>query len=257
MNIAVKNIPTNYTIKGQGENLLILHGWGSSLAVHRQMIDYLSTGCRVIALDMPGFGETPEPPAAWNVDDYADFVLEFLKVLQIDSVILLGHSFGSRVIIKMAARPNLPVSFSKIILVDGAGILPRKTLKQKFRIRMYKIGKKIFSIGVVSKLYPDVLENMRKKNGSADYNAASPLMRQVLVKVVNEDLTELLPSIKQPTLLIWGEMDTATPLSDGKLMEQRIPDAGLVVVKGAGHFSFLEQSQFVHKVMGSFLNIEE
>ncbi|MCU6732094.1 alpha/beta fold hydrolase [Diplocloster agilis] len=257
MNITVQNIRTNYTVSGEGEDVLILHGWGSNLTVHNQMAAYLAPHYRVYALDMPGFGETPEPPAAWDVDHYVDFVLEFIREMGIRSVILIGHSFGGRVIIKMVTRQNLSVTFPKLILIDSAGILPKKTLKQKCKIRIYKLGKKILNISIVKKLYPDALEKIRAKSGSADYNAASPLMRQVLVKVVNEDLTPYLASIPSPTLLIWGELDTATPLADGQLMEKLIPGAGLVTVKGAGHFSFLESSYLVHKVIGSFLNIKE
>ena len=118
------------------------------------------------------------------------------------------------------------------MLVDSAGILPKKSMKQKFKTRLYKIGRRFLSIGVVKKLYPDALENYRRSHGSADYNSATPVMRQTLVKVVNEDLEPLLSSIETAAvLLIWGDMDTATPLSDARIMEDRIKDSGLVVVK--------------------------
>ena len=104
-------------------------------------------------------------------------------------------------------------------------------------------------------MFPDAVENMRKKRGSADYNSATPIMRQTLVKVVNEDLTKLLPNIKASSLLIWGTNDTATPLSDGEKMEKLIPDAGLVKVQGAGHYSFLEAPELVSRVVKSFLKI--
>ena len=104
-------------------------------------------------------------------------------------------------------------------------------------------------------LFPDALENLRSKHGSADYNAASPMMRQCMVRVVNEDLTELLPQIKAPVLLIWGSNDTATPLADGRLMEEKIAGSGLVTLEGAGHFSFLDQPFVYRRVLQSFLNI--
>lgn len=102
---------------------------------------------------------------------------------------------------------------------------------------------------------PNALDNLRKKNGSADYNAASPIMRQCLVKVVNEDLTPLISNIKASTLLIWGEKDDATPLSDGQLMEKLIPDAGLVVLENSGHYAFLEQGVRFCRIISSFFNI--
>jgi hypothetical protein len=102
---------------------------------------------------------------------------------------------------------------------------------------------------------PELLEKLRVKFGSADYVAASPMMRQCLVKVVNEDLTHLLPGIKAPTLLVWGENDTATPLSDAKKMEAEIPDAGLAIIKNAGHFSFVEQPVIFGSIMASFFEL--
>ena len=98
-----------------------------------------------------------------------------------------------------------------------------------------------------------MLERVRAYFGSADYNAAPPVLRQTLVKVVNEDLTRFLPHLACPTLLIWGEKDTATPLSDAKLMEKLVPDAGLCVIRGAGHFSFVERPGEVHAIVHSFL----
>lgn len=107
----------------------------------------------------------------------------------------------------------------------------------------------------MTKLFPDALNRFQKKFGSADYAAASPVMRGSLVKAVNEDLEPLLPQITAETLLIWGDKDTATPLSDGRKMEKQIKGSGLVVFSGAGHYSFLEQPYLFAKVIKSFLNI--
>lgn len=105
-------------------------------------------------------------------------------------------------------------------------------------------------------LFPDALENLRKRHGSADYLAASPLMRQTLVRTVNEDLAPLLPKIKAEVLLIWGENDDATPLSDGKRMEKEMPDAALVVIENAGHYAFLEQQYTFLRILSSYLKIQ-
>ena len=128
-----------------------------------------------------------------------------------------------------------------------------------FQLNSYRFDthtKWIFSLAIVMKLFPDALENLRKRNGSADYNAASPIMRQTLVRVVNEDLCHLMPNVKAPTLLCWGTLDDATPLSDGETMEKLMPEAALVKFEGAGHYSFLEcQAQFL-RVLASFMNIQ-
>ena len=100
------------------------------------------------------------------------------------------------------------------------------------------------------------IDKRRKGAGSSDYNNASPMMRAILSKVVNEDLKHLMPAIKAPTLLFWGNMDTATPLSDAKIMEKLIPDAGLVVAHGTGHFSFIENPGLFTAVIKNFFKIK-
>lgn len=252
----VNGIKINYEQKGEGELIVLLHGWGSNIKLFANLIELLSKKYMVVAMDMPGFGESEEPPSAWCVDDYAKFVIDFLSGYDTKKVMLLGHSFGGRVIIKLNSRNDLPFEITKVILVDSAGILPPKSNKKSFRTYYYKAGKAILSTGIAQKIAPDALENFRKKMGSADYAAASPLMRQVLVKTVNEDLEPLLPNIKCPTLLVWGVNDTATPLSDGEKMEKLIPDAGLVKLENAGHYSFLEQQYTFNKVMCSFMKID-
>lgn len=253
----VNNIKINYEQKGSGDLIVLLHGWGSNIKLFANLIELLSKKYMVVAMDMPGFGGSNEPPSAWCVDDYVDFVINFIKDYNTDKVMLLGHSFGGRVIIKMNSRKNLPFEIKKVILVDSAGILPPKSNKKSFRTRWYKFCRSVLSVGIVQKLAPDALEKLRVKYGSADYAAASPLMRQVLVKVVNEDLEPLLPNIKCPSLLVWGVNDTATPLSDGEKMEKLIPDAGLVKLENAGHYSFLEQQYTFNRVMSSFMKLDE
>ena len=253
----VKGVRINYEEKGEGELIVLLHGWGSNIKLFNNLIGLLSKKYHVVALDMPGFGESEEPPSAWEVSDYVQFVLDFLSDYPDKEVMLLGHSFGGRVIIKLCSRTDLPFTVSRVILVDSAGILPPKSNKKSLRTYYYKAGKAVLSTKLAQKIAPDALENFRKKMGSADYAAASPLMRQVLVKTVNEDLEPLLPNIKCPTLLIWGVNDTATPLSDGEKMEKLIPDAGLVKLENAGHYSFLEQQFTFSRVMCSFLKIED
>lgn len=253
----VNNIKINYEQKGSGDLIVLLHGWGSNIKLFSNLIDLLSRKYTVVAMDMPGFGESQEPPSAWCVDDYVDFVIDFLKDYDNKEIMFLGHSFGGRVTIKLNSRKNLDFKISKVILVDSAGIMPPKSNKKSLRTYYYKIGKAFLSTGLVQKIAPEALENFRKKMGSADYAAASPLMRQVLVKVVNEDLEPLIPNIKCPTLLVWGVNDTATPLSDGEKMEKLIADSGLVKLENAGHYSFLEQQFTFNRVMCSFMKIED
>ena len=248
----IDDISVNYIDQGQGDVILLLHGWGANITLYQGIISTLVQNHRVIALDMPGFGKTTEPSVPWCVDDYVDFVLKFIASFELTKLSIVVHSFGGRVFFKMNARENLPFQIEKAVLIDSAGILPKKTWKQKVSLRCYKIGRVVMSTKVLHFLYPDAVEDMRRKRGSADYNSATPVMRATLVKVVNEDLEPLMHLVKCPTLLIWGDLDTATPLSDAKKMEELIPDTGLVVCEGAGHFSFAQQAPRVNGALTAF-----
>lgn len=245
----------NYISEGSGEAVVLLHGWGSNILPFKSMIDILKTKYHVIAPDLPGFGSSDEPTESWCVDDYVDFLIKFLDALGIKKATFLGHSFGGRIIIKFFERDSLPFEITKLILTGSAGIKPKKTLKQNAKIKIYKLGKKFLSLSVVKKCFPDALEKFQSRSGSADYRAATPVMRQTMVRVVNEDLTHLLSKVTPSTLLIWGENDTATPVSDAYLMEKLMPDAGKVILKNAGHYAFIDDMYTFNRVIASFMNI--
>ena len=251
----VKGLRIHYEEKGQGDAVVLLHGWASSLQPYRALMEQLSAKYRVIAVDFPGMGNSEEPKEPWDVDGFADFTLAFLEQFELKKLSLVGHSYGGRVIIKLANR-SLPFAIDKIVLIDSAGIKPPASKKKNARQRVYKIGKWFLSLKPVAKLFPTALEKLKVKFGSADYAAASPMMRQCLVKAVNEDLTHLLPGIKAPTLLVWGDRDTATPLGDAQLMEKTIPGAGLAVIPGTGHFSFVENPYLFGRIMASYFGLE-
>ena len=250
----IDDIPVNYIDEGEGEIVLLLHGWGANITLYQGIVDTLKPVRRVIAPDMPGFGKTPEPSVPWCVDDYVDFVLKFIASFQIDRLSVVVHSFGGRVFFKMNARKELPFAIERAVLIDSAGILPKKTWRQKASLKCYKLGRAFMSTKAMHFLYPDAVENMRRKRGSSDYNNATPLMRATLVKVVNEDLEPLIHLVKCPTLLIWGDLDTATPIGDARRMEELIADAGLVVCEGAGHFSYAEQPVKINGALKAFFD---
>lgn len=255
MECTVKGIRVNYEVKGQGDTVLLLHGWASSLQPYRLLMEQLSVKYRVIALDFPGMGGSEEPTEPWDVDGFADFTLAFLEQFDIQKLSLVGHSYGGRVIIKLANR-KLPFAIDKIVLIDSAGIKPPASKKKSSRQHIFKLGKWFLSLKPIARLFPTALEKLRVKFGSADYAAASPMMRQCLVKAVNEDLSHLLPGIQAPTLLVWGDKDTATPLRDAQLMEKAIPNAGLAVIPGTGHFSFVENPYLFGRIMASYFGLE-
>lgn len=256
METVVDGLHIRYQIDGEGETVVVLQGWGTKLEVYASIAEILKSSYRVVRLDLPGFGESEEPKESLDVEGFVDFFLHFLNQLGITKMSLIGHSYGGRMILRLAARESCPVTIDKIVLIDSAGILPKKTPAQLRKIKRYKRMKKIAEWKIVQFFFSQMVEDWKSRQGSADYRAATPRMRECLVKAVNEDLTELLPRIRQETLLIWGDRDTATPISDGKLMEERMPNAGLVTFAGAGHYSFLEQPGLFQRVLCSFFQVK-
>lgn len=239
---------------GKGKPVLILPGWGTTIDTYSSLINSLSIYSTVYCLDMPGFGDTEEPHASWNLDKYVEFVINFIQQQGIEKLDLIGHSNGGRIIIKLMNNPNLNFKVNKIILIGSAGIVHTKTFFQKIKIKTYKILKKIVTLQPIKILFPNLLLKLKNKFGSADYKNASPVMRETLVKLINEDVKHCLSQINSPTLLIWGENDTATPLSDGELMAKLIPDSGLVKIENCSHYVFLERAYYVNKIIHTFLN---
>lgn len=255
MEINVKGIKIAYSDVGEGTPVLMLHGWGANKESFGRIISTLSEGYRVIALDLPGFGGSEEPKEPMGVDGFCDVVLEFIKLMNLESIILVGHSFGGRIIIKISSRNDLPFEIQRIVLIDSAGIKPKRSFGYKVKVGFYKAGKKILAWKPVKALFPNALVKLQNRNGSSDYKNASQVMRGCLVMAVNEDLTDLLSSINSEVLLIWGTADDATPLSDAKLMEKLIPNAGLAEIKGAGHFSWIDSPAIFDSIIRSYFNL--
>jgi pimeloyl-ACP methyl ester carboxylesterase len=249
----VKGLNINYTETGEGKTMVLLHGWGSSLQVFEKIQQYFEPNFHVIAIDLPGFGKCEEPKEVWGVEEYTQFIEEFFRVKNISNPILAGHSYGGRISILYSSRN--PVL--KLILLDSAGIKPSRSLEYYIKVYSFKAARKTLPFLVGRSKAQEITEGYRKKAGSTDYNNASGIMRQILVKSVNEDLKRVMPLIKAPTLLIWGENDTATPVGDGQTMEKLIPNAGLVVLKNVGHFSFIEKLHEFLIILDNFLQADK
>lgn len=252
MEYIYKNIKVNINVQGEGNPILLLHGWGCSNEIFRDIQQVLSQNYTTYNFDFPGFGASYEPDTVWGTEDYTAMVEQFVKDKNINNPALVGHSFGGRISIIYASRNSV----SRVVLVDAAGIKPKRPLKYYWKVYTFKALKWLCNTFLPKQTAKAVIDKRRKGSGSSDYNNASPMMRAILSKVVNEDLTHLLAKIKAPTLLFWGNMDTATPLSDAKTMERLIPDAGLVVAHGTGHFSFIENAGLFKVVMKNFFNIK-
>ncbi len=248
--INIDGIELHYTVEGNGKPLILMHGWGCTHSTVASIANIASRTHTVYNVDFPGFGDSPEPPEVWGVEEYTRLIESMVSQLGLDSPVLVGHSFGGRVGILYSSRN--PVD--KLILVDAAGVKPRRSLMYYYKVYSFKMMKCLMRLIYGAEKAEARIEAQRAKRGSSDYASSSPMMRAILSKVVNEDLCSVMPRIKAPTLLVWGENDTATPIHDAKIMERLIPDAGLVSFPGCGHYSFLDNPGQFAAVLSSFLN---
>lgn len=253
MFININGLNIEYSDIGSGIPVLLLHGWGSSFDTYKGIISALSDRARLVAPNFPGCGNSETMEVPWKLEDYCDFVLEFIKKTGLDNPVMIGHSHGGRVILKMVAEGM--VNPPKIVLLDSAGLIPKKSFKQKFRAKSFKAIKAALSLPVIKNHSEGLLNKARAYYGSADYNAAPLVLRQTMVSLVNTDLRDIIHKITCPTLLIWGDKDTATPLSDAKIIESLIPDCGLCVLEGTGHYSFCEKPYEAHRILQSFITV--
>lgn len=260
MEIKIRDLKINYEDSSPCDDkrgvVVILEGWGTNVKVYESVSSCIEEKYRVIRLDFPGFGLSQEPKEAWNVDAFTDFTLDFFRAVNIQKATLIGHSYGGRVIIKMAARESIDFTITNIVLIDSAGVMPERSAAQKAKIKRYKVIKKMVDNPLVHGMFPDLVDDWKKRQGSEDYRNATPIMRQCLVMAVNEDLRELFPKVKEEVLLIWGDKDTATPINDAKIMEEMMPNAGLAVIPGAGHYSFLDNPMLFRNIMRSYFKME-
>lgn len=229
----------------KGKKVLLLHGWGQNTQMMAFIAENLKSHFIVYNIDFPGFGQSDDPDVPWDTNDYCEFIHEFCLKNKIDNPIIIAHSFGCRVAIRYAYKYGA----YKMCLTGAAGIRDKRDFKWYVKTYSYKLGKKILSLKPLKKYK----EKFEANVGSEDYKNASGVMRTTFVKVVNEDLTELLSKIEAETLLVFGENDNATKLYKGKIMEDKMPNAALVVFEGDDHFAYINQAVRFNSVLDAFL----
>jgi len=255
----VNGTTVSYEIEGEEKSrVILLHGWGCEMNMMQPVADALKNEHQVLLLDFPGHGKSGRPPEPWGVHEYAECLKELLYRTEFFPCSVIAHSFGCRVATWMAAY--YPELFHKMIFTGAAGIRPKTTESAARRNAEYKKMKnyctQIKKIPFLKSSAEHWEEKLRQKYGSRDYNALDEEMRKTFIKVINQDLSELYPKLRQSTLLIWGDADTETPLWMGREMEKLIPDAGLVIFEGGSHFAYLEQIQRFNTVAQHFLKEE-
>ena len=239
MKINIRGVSVNYIQYGEGKDILLLHGWGQNIEMMKFIGDAFCARFRITILDFPGFGESEEPPVPWTIADYTLLIEDLVKELDIKRSIVMGHSFGGRVAIRYAS--NHPIE--KLVLFGSPCVRIQKELPLSV-----KILKKLKTLPGLDAFG----EKMKKYIGSRDYKAASPIMRQTLVQVVNEDLSEYAKQIEEPTLLIWGDHDEEAPLEEAKILEGLLYDGALIVLPGT-HYAYIENLSRVIAILNNFI----
>ena len=239
----IMNVDVNYEFCNNNKKitLVMLHGWGQNIEMMEPLAKPFRDRYNTLIIDLPGFGESSEPKEVWGVYEYTLFVREIIKDLKIEDVILVGHSFGGRIALVYASE--YPVKK----LVCLASPYCKELTKLPLKNRIYKQAKKIKCLNWLAKI-------MQNKVGSEDYKKASQVMKGVLVKTVNTDLSEYAKKITAPTLLIWGDKDEAVPITRAYELEKLIKDAGVIVYEGATHYAYLERINDVILVLDNFFS---
>jgi len=241
--IIVDNLSIRYyqsaDFAGSGA-LAFLHGWGSQAAHFSRTLEKCQN---VIALDLPGFGESQMPSTAWSIGNYASFLKHFFEKLHVGHPILVGHSFGGNIAIKYCAEHT---DVQKLILIGSAGIR-RKTVKKLLYLILAKALKVVSFLPGFSQLRERVRKSFYTAIGSEDYIQAGALT-EIYRKNIGEDLQGDMEKIKIPTTLIWGENDDVAPLSDGQLTESLIKGSELFIISGAGHYVFFDNPADFEKI---------
>jgi len=244
--VNIDGININYIQYGNknGKDIVLLHGWGQNIEMMDPIGKRLEDDFYITNIDLPGYGKSEEPKRVYTIYDYYETIKKLLNKLKINNPILIGHSFGGRIAIVYAAKEKV----DKLVLL--AAPYKKSNKSDTLKVRILKFLKKV---PLLNKLAP----YMKTKIGSKDYRSATPIMRDILVKTINEDLEQYLKEIKAPTLLIWGTNDKEASIEDAKYAESIMENAGLVVYEGCSHYAYLERLNQTISVLKSFLKEDE
>lgn len=236
------DIKINYKDYGNKDKsaIVYLHGWGQNIQMMEPIANPFKETHRLIILDLPGFGKSEEPKYAWSLDDYVEMVHSLLEYLKIENPNLIGHSFGGKISILYATKYNV----QRMILLSSPYKV--KIKEPSLKVKMLKKAKKIPGLGKMA-------EAMKKHMGSTDYKNATPIMRDILVKHVNTDISDKVVKIKCPTFIIWGSNDIDVPVEDAYELDKLLKDSGLVVYEGCTHYAYLENLGQTNAIIKSFI----
>jgi pimeloyl-ACP methyl ester carboxylesterase len=212
--------------------ILILHGWaltGDRYSKLQKIFE--KKGYKVLAPTMPGFGKVQLSKEVYQLADYVEFIKKYLDNLHVSKVIIVGHSFGGRVAVKFAAY--YPNQVEKLIL-SGAPIIKQKlNFKKQIIMTLVHWGKNLFTVspGWLHDFFAWVVYRLL---GEWDYYKAGK-MKKTLIQVLHEDLAPILPSIKIPTLLLWGDKDTFVLSNVALRAHKKLSNSKVILVNNQTH----------------------
>ena len=231
--ILANNVLTNCYIEGDGEPFLILHGWAGSSKSWEKVIEKLKNNFKLICPDLPGFGKTPPPSFAWSLKDYVLWLKDIFEAFSLKKTILLGHSFGGRIAIKFAI--SFPERIKILILLASAGIKEKLGIKGRILSFFSFWGNRFFSFKPTLHLKNQARKILYFFLRDKDYVRASERMKKIMINIISEDLLPLLPSIKNKTLILWGERDNILELKHAYLFYKKVPDSQLFIIPKVSH----------------------
>jgi pimeloyl-ACP methyl ester carboxylesterase len=240
--------------EGSDPPVLLLHGWGASAASFSGLLQLSRTPRRLVALDLPGFGDSPLGSPNWTRASYAQLVRQFLVSRSWAEVTVLGHSYGGGVALRLAGEPSPPLD--RLILCAASGLRFPTSGGLGARLRAFRALRKSAEAVLPKRLSQPAVEWLRQRFGSADYRAAGPL-RPVMVRAVQEDLSSVAERVTVPTLIIWGGKDKELPLVPyGRRLRELIATSELVEFEGSGHFPFVDEPGRFASVFDSFADAD-
>ena len=249
--IVINETKVNYKTAGEGEALVILHGWGGSSNSWLKVIEKLEKDFKIVCPDLPGFGKSETPKSAWDLKDYANWLKKFTENLKLEKFFLLGHSFGGRIAIKFSVL--WPEKVKKLILCNSAGIKQKKNIKAKIIFSLALLGNALFS--------PKILQRFKDKARNlfyilirhSDYAKANETMKEIMKKIIEEDVTGDLSLLKVETLIVWGEKDNILPLDHALIFREKILNSEIKILPKAFHSPHLENPEKLAKIISQFL----
>ena len=234
MFITYKKTKVNYEIVGDGQtDIVFLHGWGGNINSFKFLCKHLTFSFRAMFIDFPPFGKSGELKQPLTIYDYAEMVERIVKKEKFRNYIFVGHSFGGRVSLILSNNKDV----KKLVLIDSAGLKPKRSLMYYIKVYSYKLIKKL---------------GIKVNAGSKDYRNLSPVMKKTFVNIVNTNLEKYAKMIKIPTLIIWGKKDKDTPMYMAKKLNKLINNSNLIVFSNAKHFSYIDNLPIFVNVLNNF-----